>query len=381
MKNKTPFKNILLTIFSTGISLLVVFLIYSHFFKKPDEGMYQGTNNEYELSFYSIQGKRISQRNGPLGLMLDPFCFFRLHPNTHTQNFFIDKNGFRGRHSYSKDKIFVVGGSAAFGYGLPSDETTFASLLEKKLGDCDVINAGVPGHLSGQELSLIVHRLDDFKPKLYIVFDGWNDIVDQYLQDWLLRRYPIGESSDFGFNHEFFIMQKKLRDYFLIKSESEKDPPEEGYSLSNEKEREAYLAAITDRYIRNISKMNSFATSRGAKVLIAFQPEIGSKNKRTTYEKDIMDNWEKNIRYLERKIPTYYSEMAMAARRYCKKNKIPFVDINYHPLYKDNEETLFYDAVHLNEKGNEIVAAILFEEIQGLLDCGNHQFQTDNDGS
>ncbi|MDP8245260.1 MAG: SGNH/GDSL hydrolase family protein [Candidatus Hinthialibacter antarcticus] len=77
-------------------------------------------------------------------------------------------------------RIFMLGGSVVF-YG-HTNETTIAGYLEEKLNSQNnqathVVNAGVTGYISEQELVLLTTKILDFSPDAVIVFDGFNDFL------------------------------------------------------------------------------------------------------------------------------------------------------------------------------------------------------------
>ena len=73
--------------------------------------------------------------------------------------------------------------------------------MEKLNSKYEVINAGVGGFYSGQELTYIVTELVDYHPNIIIAFDGWNDLF----WDWYVERYSnrILEDDEIGFNQNF----------------------------------------------------------------------------------------------------------------------------------------------------------------------------------
>jgi hypothetical protein len=121
---------------------------------------------------------------------LDPFTFFKLKPNLKNAILWgtevnTNAQGFR----YSKDisaknndafRIFLLGGSTAFGIGASTEKNTLAVITEdilRKQTNCDVefINAAVPGFTSGQEMGLFLNKLLDYSPDLIVIMDGFND--------------------------------------------------------------------------------------------------------------------------------------------------------------------------------------------------------------
>jgi len=99
---------------------------------------------------------------------------------------YINEHGFRGPE-IAKEKpvntfrIFLVGGSTMFGSG-SDDSTQIFSVLqerfdEKDFGfDIEVINAGISGAWSKNEVAMVKNKLLDFNPDLIVVYDGVNDI-------------------------------------------------------------------------------------------------------------------------------------------------------------------------------------------------------------
>ena len=105
-------------------------------------------------------------------------------PNQNLPTIKINSDGFRGDEIINEPdyRIFVVGGSTAFGVGSTSDYTTIPSFLEEKISkefedkNIEVINAGIPQAYSFTEKKLIQEKLLDYKPNLLVIYNGWNDI-------------------------------------------------------------------------------------------------------------------------------------------------------------------------------------------------------------
>lgn len=100
---------------------------------------------------------------------------------------FINSEGFRSPE-FTKNKpdntfrIFTMGGSTTIGVGI-LDNQTYPAYLQSYYDESnldiniEVINAGHGGFWSFDETNLIKERLLAFDPDLFIVFDGWNDLV------------------------------------------------------------------------------------------------------------------------------------------------------------------------------------------------------------
>jgi hypothetical protein len=75
-----------------------------------------------------------------------------------------------------RKKIFVVGGSAAFGYPWPHAKT-YAAILGERLGDRDyrVLNASQLGWTSGELVPVVRAIAADFSPQVVVLFLGNNE--------------------------------------------------------------------------------------------------------------------------------------------------------------------------------------------------------------
>ena len=110
-----------------------------------------------------------------------------LIPNQQRDSISINSLGFRG-DDFSAEKplevyrIFMLGGSTMFGHGATSDQTTIPGYVQKQFENnyknfnVEVINSGVQGADSFNELELIKTRLLSYAPDMVVVYDGWNDL-------------------------------------------------------------------------------------------------------------------------------------------------------------------------------------------------------------
>ena len=78
-------------------------------------------------------------------------------------------------------RIFTVGGSTTLGEGV-TDIETYPYLLQKKFDyieevNIEVINAGMSGVNSKSEVELIKQHLVSYEPNLFLVYDGYNELL------------------------------------------------------------------------------------------------------------------------------------------------------------------------------------------------------------
>ncbi len=78
-------------------------------------------------------------------------------------------------------RILCVGGSTTFGAGIVGDENTWPARLEERLGTArpgrriEVLNAGVPGYTTAENVILLSLRLLDNEPDVVVLYEGYND--------------------------------------------------------------------------------------------------------------------------------------------------------------------------------------------------------------
>src|SRR5215831_14987802 len=348
--------NICLLLVSLIGTLTGGYSVYSYMVKKSSQGVYQSESDPYSYSFYDQSGRKLSDLDGVLKLVTDPFTIYKNYPNQKSPSYSINKYGFR--EGYTSDKPYtaiVLGGSAAFGYVLDDNNKTFASILSLSNERYNVINGSVIGFLSGQELAQMIHYLDNFNPALYIVFDGWNDVYIPYdsTKNWPVINPPI------GYANAFLMIEDRLANYFQMTRKEKKSPEVQLTPVGELLDEKKFFNKILKNYIENISKMHDFAHSRGVKFLLVFQPELGNKKVISEDEKKSLESWNIRFKYLDRKIPEIYKLLISGTKKVLHEKNISFIDINDEPEFSENIQTLFFDVVHPNELGHKIIAKII----------------------
>jgi len=80
-------------------------------------------------------------------------------------------------------RVVVLGDSLVWGFGVP-DGQTLCDSLARALPDTDVVNLGVAGYGTGQELMLLRHEGVRYEPDhVLLVFTLANDVEDSYFPD------------------------------------------------------------------------------------------------------------------------------------------------------------------------------------------------------
>jgi LysM repeat protein len=223
----------------------------------------------------------------------------------------INQKGLRDReHSYERTndtkRILVIGDSFAWGYGVEETER-FSQLLETSLG-VEVINAGVSGYSTDQELLWL--RTEGIKYDFDLVILGFtgNDIDDnnrqlvssiyykpQFASDdgqLILKDYPVPTTSAQG-KFVYWLSQRSALTYFLLQSYFDvlsiygkiKANPDNaipsGHHAGSAKEVFGLTIALLD-------EIRSIAESKNANFMIVATPRWWNSPSKLTYQ-DFID--------------------------------------------------------------------------------------------
>jgi len=219
----------------------------------------------------------------------------------------INQKGLRDReHLYEREndteRILVLGDSFAWGYGVEESER-FSQLLEKSL-DAEVINAGVSGYSTDQELLWYRNEGTKYETDLVILVLAGNDVGDNDRElvstiyykpkfvleggQLVLTGYPVPKTSPRG-RFVYSLSQRSALAYFLVQryfdllslysklkanSDHASSP---GSGINAEKESFKLTMALLDE-IRNI------AESRKAKFMIVATDRWWDSPSRETYK-------------------------------------------------------------------------------------------------
>jgi len=98
--------------------------------------------------------------------------------------------------SPDRKRLFIIGGSAAFGFPYAYQDT-FAAKLDKSLkdGGYDVFNASQVGQSSGVFVPVVHRIVDQFDPSVLVIFVGNNEWIH-----WMPENQPQVSSAQLDFN-------------------------------------------------------------------------------------------------------------------------------------------------------------------------------------
>jgi hypothetical protein len=262
-------------------------------------------------------------------------------------------------------RIFVTGGSTAFGSGAPSNETTVAGYLQALLNErlplkgvesFEVTTAASPAWASTHERIFIENRLSEFDPDLVVSFSGNNDVhageraqnvlwyrsnADAHYWDLLSRIYA---ETDYGPVAEFVPEEPGPVDAALVSARLVKNVRLSAYALRLVGA--AYLFAL---------QPNLFVTAK------PFAPVEKKYAERYDFD-DTERPWDNVIEYHRRTYARVREELSRV-----DEPNFGFVDLSGVFDELDANTVVFLDKFHFGDRGNEQIARALYPHVVRAL--------------
>lgn len=277
-----------------------------------------------------------------------------------TANATINALGFRdARQSYlpkppNTYRVFVTGGSTAFGSGAESDAETIAGHLEALLNRersaatgrrYEVVTAALPAWSTTHERLLIEYRLPDLAPDRIVMFSGFNDVL------WGLFKADIRWFFTFNDQHFVSLLNQVQQRAGLAPLEN----PQRYYGAD-----QPDCATVARRARANVRGAALAAREAGAELVFALQPNVFTTGKTLTARerrvRDKMPGW-----------PAQFAACFDALRRDLGAIDVPgyrFVDLSRLFGEVPAEREFFVDTSHFPGAGNAIVARELAKALE-----------------
>lgn len=293
-------------------------------------------------------------------------------------------------------RVIVFGGSTVEGFdaSLPGHTIPgyLQTLLTRKFQDgkidkkVTVINAGVSGYFSGQELAFLTYYAQAVQPDFAVFLDGTNDYIIWCGDGSGVTTLLGGNCNDY--EAEFFDSYNRLFSFGGLALAAVKRLGENSATadvvfklLARSDRLGAMVATRTDgqtgqneavakyvplhvrRYAANIRSAVGVARARALPVAYFFQPSIlGPSDSLTATEKGFLGRnlgtWH-NVPYFAAK-PAYYDAVRNTlpglAREFAADDGIVVADLSRIFDGKANTTEVYMDHVHYNDRGNELVA-------------------------
>ena len=298
-------------------------------------------------------------------------------PNQENKTIHINNFGMRGP-DITQDKpndtyrIFIIGGSTVYGSGSTSDKTTIPGFLQEKIDNSgidqkvQVINAGIMGSTSIEEVHRIKNDLVNFDPDMIIIYDGVNDagiswerysdhanwevkpekkiltFFQIYLPEYktplnavaFIERIKVGISGD----NNLFPHQPVGRETFYISE---------------------HMLERASLWHNRIKDACEFGNENGFKTMVIFQPMLGTGNKPLAefeHSYYLAVGGEKNTEVYD-----ILSNGLLGLENYCYKVE------DFRNVFDNVPEFVYFDIAHLADYGNEVVSQRIFEIIKPTI--------------
>lgn len=283
-------------------------------------------------------------------------------------------------------RVIVVGGSTVMGAGSPTPDQNLPAQIKNELVErlgsrpVEVINAGVLGYTSSQELLYIMSELAYFNPDLIIVYDGWNDasytnkLLNRFGDDFIPLRtrthYSLGDRTHQGFFLKGSIFQVlyavynkvqmtlrqsgavalffKSVDFLLDKMRAQNPPPET----------KTYDPRSVAIYKENLEKMILLAQYHGFKIALFLQPTAGIDGKGLNPDEDFLLS---EIKLREAFYADAHPMFDALRQKYGVLPGVAVADLSM--VFSDLKDTVYVDTGHLNLLGNRLIAKRIVEEV------------------
>ena len=289
----------------------------------------------------------------------------------------LNEKGLRDyNHEYEnnlgKYRILVLGDSMTFGYGVENNEAypnVLENFLNEKESKYEIINAGVTGWNTAQELAFLETEGLNYNPNMVLLGIMSNDIPTNYLDKnifllengKLVKNYPSYKFSLIQRVKNFLSSHSHLYNFIKTKTGLKTRVTKE---KEEEKERVIKTAlGIWDNTIDEakektfllLKEMKTVLDERGISLVVVIIPI-----------KEHIDE-----KKLQKMLKTYsigeeinISKYRLSVSDYLKSENIQYIDL-FDPMKKLNKNNDFYYDYdgHLNKEGQTIVAKIIFGEL------------------
>lgn len=278
-------------------------------------------------------------------------------PNQHTKILNINSYGFRGpEFSINKNenifRIFMIGGSTTVSLRSDSDNHTIPGYLQTMFNDnnykqIEIINAGVPGITSTDELALLKYKILNFNPDLIIIYDGANDITYSY--NYKPEKGSLRDTLADVFNRYLPFWETPVVIYRTISTSQEKQIIFD----QSDTERKVEL------WKKNIQEICDIGVKNHFKTLIILQPILGSGNKTLTqYEKINFAKFDQS------KVVSSYGKFALELdelNQSCTKAK------DFRDIFDNEQNSVYFDNVHVGIDSDHIVAERIYTILNEMI--------------
>ncbi|MCS7184484.1 MAG: SGNH/GDSL hydrolase family protein [bacterium] len=291
----------------------------------------------------------------------------------------INSHGFRSEELpevKTKKRVFILGGSTVFGGH--NEKWTITHYLKEKLGNTyEVINAGVIGYSSFNEILLLKTQILNLQPDVVIFLNGRNDI---YYNSAINKKHTIALSfydsiqkllDDLVNRPNFFSLTKYYIKKTIISNSALLTKLYNFYFslLPKLKVYESFVEisdAAINSYLLNLKIIKLILEENKIKGIIAFQPTLGyGKKELSNYEKSILEYFKKieKTNWMD-EVNKKWKKIGKLVEKIPDSNLVKTLDLS--EVFINEKETCYHDSVHYTPIGCKLIANKLASIIKNL---------------
>ncbi|RJR44087.1 MAG: SGNH/GDSL hydrolase family protein [Deltaproteobacteria bacterium] len=340
---------------------------------------------------YATPGLSYSSQDNFSKMIFDPVVCYRPKPGHKGKGYAINGQGFRYRKELIEPKpprtirIFILGGSFAFGAGVPDGYTYFEVMeadLQKRFPEnkIEVVCAAVGAYSSLQEYLLLATRLVRFQPDLVMALTlandayfttkgqdvlkgndylGYDAAIRACIDKRILGRYYYGQifrDPDASFPplwSDYWVKLHWAWDTALFRWRGE--------IPDKVKHQPSLPAEAAERFVYVQKLLRACAALENIETLIFLQPTISTTGKALhPVEKKLQENF----RFQERVFRDIYGQVQDLSRR----ESLGFIDINADMAGLGEDFCFFVDWVHAGEIGQKWLGGYLAEKAAPVIE-------------
>lgn len=290
----------------------------------------------------------------------------------------INRYGFRGKdYDVAKRpdvvRIVTLGASSTFGYN-NRDNDTYPHVMEEILNkDCsearyEVINLGIPHMRSENIRSLFFGEALTLNPDIVTFYEGMNDTVSMAGLRGKIVNIAVKGTKESIFLRKMVDIYAVLRDKIVLVFFLENSLVYFSDKTFSTDDFNYYLQGKSDKFLKNLSEIKDECAKRGILFIVANQqsrsltPDMGNikgisyqgevEHLRQKLQGEGVNIWE--LRFL------IHASMMSELKKWALSNNISFVDVI---KALDDDRDFLLSWVHVNHKGNRIIAKAFADEI------------------
>lgn len=274
------------------------------------------------------------------------------------------------------DIVFVIGGSAAMGYGVRNEDTLSANLqriIDKKFpNSCfKVVNAACAGWASWTEFMYLSLELIHYRPRYIVHITGWNDFVhssigskrnntwsrnhDRSIEDIFKAveaTRDIRALLSLYYDQSYLIHKIRYLYYRIRGKHLSASDIRWGHQNTVYKFRPAGVYNL----IKNIISANSVCIGHSINYSCILQPVV-YLSQNSPYLTDELIDWAKKYPGFANALELFYSTLKINIE---SQTNIKYLDLSSCNAFGTDS---FIDHCHLSSIGNEVLAEEIFNHI------------------